>query len=38
MAKRYDCRAASQLSGNAICGSCRAREAAFGCEAFVSPA
>jgi len=26
---------ASQLSGNAICSSCRAREAAFGCEAVV---
>jgi len=29
---------ASQLSGNTICSSCRAREAAFGCEAVVIPA
>ena len=26
---------ANQLSANAICSSCRAREAAFGCEAVV---
>ncbi|MDF9778660.1 hypothetical protein OKW11_005617 [Pseudomonas baetica] len=28
----------SQLNANAICSSCRAREAAFGCIAVVSPA